>query len=1053
MVQFQGNLSLTAATTLQQYLLQHYPNGTHQKICLLNFYNIPENQPIKELIQSRRLIRFCRDFPHLLHYDIDSEQLSAINNTSSFSFKQRNKAVAALKFYKEHLEGNSFLLRACEDRNRFEEELTTWKDLQQQKGIKYIGLSPSNCIYSLTYDHKKLFKHNLGDDTFLVWAEDHKKKSPTTRAQLGREVAQRVIEDRVQLEQNRNGVVIEPITFGIGEDQVAPTKETLIQKVKVYNQSPLDITVKVNDAFARKRNFIVDAPKTQTIPTGHVWHVPVHFTPTVIGIAKTLITFECSSNCEHFSIVRYVSVRSGNPEDYEILKPKSPYQKKKFIERNGFNNVVDLEPGSIQHNSNKFQVPLKPYEIPSHWRSALEDKKDVVVDTITDLYKIPSDVVETISDYSPFLTHGSYPHIFHRLLWTEEAQMEIDIRNYDMVGNTSMTRRGRHWSLYVPGLAESRPSVLKGDKIIVRYTGDKNESYKGVVERVEQEHALISFPGRFAARYVNGVGIDVRFTFKRMNLRTSHRALDEPLTRQILRATFRNQDISFSIPRNVSIGQSQNLAWKNRDLNQEQKAAVSGVLASVARPSPYLIYGPPGTGKTVTVVESILQTLMSSGPSTRMLVSAPSNAAADLLCERLEPYMSPNSMSRIIAYSRERNTVSNAVMKFTHYDNAEGAFVCPPVEELMMKKVVIMTISTSGKNPNIGLNNHFTHVFVDEAGHVTEPELASCFGSAKASAVIVLAGDPKQLGPIIRSEKAKSLGLEMSLLERLSDCEPYQRQNGGYDTRVCTKLVKNYRSHPSILKVPNEMFYDNDLVASADVFRTHAYQNWEHLPKKGFPIIFHGVEGEDRREGNSPSWFNSEEATTVKHYVELLVKGTRTNRCNPEEIGIVTPYHKQVQKIRQLMKAKSYDTKVGSVDEFQGSERRIIIISTVRSSVEHVQFDKKHRLGFVANEKRFNVAITRAQALLIVIGNPYVLQNDRNWCELIRFCKDKGGYTGCDFEFGKENDIDAETDNALKGIASMNLGDESSEDDDSYVNVDPISAMTALEQPEWRIEE
>jgi hypothetical protein len=68
----------------------------------------------------------------------------------------------------------------------------------------------------------------------------------------------------------------------------------------------------------------------------------------------------------------------------------------------------------------------------------------------------------------------------------------------------------------------------------------------------------------------------------------------------------------------------------------------------------------------------------------------------------------------------------------------------------------------------------------------------------------------------------------------------------------------------------DELFCNNYRVASADVFRTHAYQSWEYLPKKGFPIFFHCVEGEDMREGNSPSWFNSEEATIVKDYVELL---------------------------------------------------------------------------------------------------------------------------------------------------------------------------------------
>jgi len=76
-----------------------------------------------------------------------------------------------------------------------------------------------------------------------------------------------------------------------------------------------------------------------------------------------------------------------------------------------------------------------------------------------------------------------------------------------------------------------------------------------------------------------------------------------------------------------------------------------------------------------------------------------------------------------------------------------------------------------------------------------------------------------------------------------------------------------------------------------------------------------------------------------------------------------------------------------------------------------------------------------------------VLQNDN---DLISFCKENGGYTGCEFELGKKDDIDIETEGALKGIASMKLEDESSEEDDSYVHV---SAITALEQPEWRIEE
>ena len=120
----------------------------------------------------------------------------------------------------------------------------------------------------------------------------------------------------------------------------------------------------------------------------------------------------------------------------------------------------------------------------------------------------------------------------------------------------------------------------------------------------------------------------------------------------------------------TSITSPERIKLINRSLNADQQKAVYGVLASVARPSPYIIYGPPGTGKTVTLVESILQTERLSnkyGREYKILVCAPSNAATDLLCERLAPYIPPRDMQRIISYSRDRKTVSQEVMKYTTY--------------------------------------------------------------------------------------------------------------------------------------------------------------------------------------------------------------------------------------------------------------------------------------------------------------------------------------------------------------------------------------------------
>nr|XP_022300633.1 putative helicase MOV-10 [Crassostrea virginica] len=88
--------------------------------------------------------------------------------------------------------------------------------------------------------------------------------------------------------------------------------------------------------------------------------------------------------------------------------------------------------------------------------------------------------------------------------------------------------------------------------------------------------------------------------------------------------------------------------------------------------------------------------------------------------------------------------------------------------------------------------------------------------------------------------------------------------------------------------------------------------------------------------------------------------------------------------------------KVGSVEEFQGQQRKVIIISTVRANESMIGFDKKHNLGFLSNPKRFNVAISRAQALLVIVRNPYVLAQDKYCQVLIQYCIENGGYCGCD---------------------------------------------------------
>ena len=105
------------------------------------------------------------------------------------------------------------------------------------------------------------------------------------------------------------------------------------------------------------------------------------------------------------------------------------------------------------------------------------------------------------------------------------------------------------------------------------------------------------------------------------------------------------------------------------------------------------------------------------------------------------------------------------------------------------------------------------------------------------------------------------LGSDVSLLERLTRrCSVYHRrpdpETGVYNPLFITKLVQNYRSHPAILEIPNELFYRKELMAYADIMARQSLCRWNGLPKQDFPMIFHGVVGQDQREERSPSFFN-----------------------------------------------------------------------------------------------------------------------------------------------------------------------------------------------------
>ncbi|KAM8820130.1 RNA helicase Mov10l1 [Eudromia elegans] len=431
-------------------------------------------------------------------------------------------------------------------------------------------------------------------------------------------------------------------------------------------------------------------------------------------------------------------------------------------------------------------------------------------------------------------------------------------------------------------------------------------------------------------------------------------------------------------------------------LNEHQKLAVKRILTGECRPIPYVLFGPPGTGKTLTIVEAILQ-IHYTLPDSRILVCAPSNTATDLICLRLHEsnLLKPGAMVRVNASCRSPEQIDDIVKPY-----------CRDGEDIwkaLWFRIIITTCSSAGLFYQTGTRlGHFTHVILDEAGQASEPESLIPLGLiSEANGQIVLVGDPKQLGPVIKSEVAVAFGLNVSLLERLMSRSMYLRDEdafsayGSYNPLLITKLVKNYRSHSALLSLPSKLFYHKELEVCADTSVVTSLLNWEKLPRKGFPLIFHGIRGSETREGHSPSWFNPTEAVQVMRYCCYLAKNERS-AVSVADIGVMAPYRKQVEKIRFLLRSIDLeDIKVGSVEEFQGQEYLVIILSTVRSN-EGSFCDDKCCLGFLSNPKRFNVAVTRAKALLIVVGNPHVLVKDPCFCALLEYSLKNRVYVGCD---------------------------------------------------------
>jgi len=436
-------------------------------------------------------------------------------------------------------------------------------------------------------------------------------------------------------------------------------------------------------------------------------------------------------------------------------------------------------------------------------------------------------------------------------------------------------------------------------------------------------------------------------------------------------------------------------------LNTSQNEALNKVLRAkdVA-----IIHGPPGTGKTTTIVQAICHTLKEEK---QVLVCAPSNAAVDLLTEKLSEEgiqvvrighparVTESNLSRTIdaqianhdyykdlrALRRKSEEYREMGLKYKRKFGPaereqrklllrEAGRMRGEAEQLehyitndILSKADVITATLVGASNSLIKGMKFNTVFIDEASQALEP---ACWIALLRANRVVMAGDHFQLPPTIKSVEATSNGLSETLFAKCTERKKAQ----GFP--VDQMLRTQYRMHEQIMQFSSQYFYENKLEANASV-------KHRLLMPDISPVTFVDTAGcgyTEKMEVESKSTFNEEEGTLLLKHLNNLVQHLSIEKILEENIsfGVITPYKAQVRFLTEHylhyegLKAIEKQITIDTVDAFQGRERDVIYISLVRSNT-------RGEIGFLSDTRRMNVAMTRAKMALIITGDSATLGN------------------------------------------------------------------------------
>lgn len=452
--------------------------------------------------------------------------------------------------------------------------------------------------------------------------------------------------------------------------------------------------------------------------------------------------------------------------------------------------------------------------------------------------------------------------------------------------------------------------------------------------------------------------------------------------------------------------------YSTNQLNTTQQEAVLKILAANELS---IVHGPPGTGKTTTLVQAIKALIQKEHQ--QILVTAPSNAAVDLLSEKLsdeglnvvrvgnparvnEKQMSltldskmavHNSMKQIKQMRKQAAEYRDMAQKYKRNFGAaereqrkalfaEARNISREIErteqyiaESVLSKAQVITATLVGANHFSVRHLKYGTVVIDEAGQALEP---ACWIPILKAKKVIMAGDHLQLPPTIKSADAAK-ELNVTLMEKAVALHP--------DSVVL--LDEQYRMHQTIMGFSSKEFYQSKLKAHATVAERKLFEEDE-------PLLFIDTAGsgyEEKMEGSGIS--NPEEAAFLLKHLNRFAATLKEHYPTTDfpTIAVISPYRHQVELLKEQflsypdLTEVSTKLSINTIDSFQGQERDIVYISMTRSNADNV-------IGFLSEVRRMNVAMTRAKKKLVVIGDSSTLSQFSFYADFIAYAEECSGY-------------------------------------------------------------